>query len=80
VARPAFPTACAFRFSQPPGTFIRSEPAGLVSCRIRSWGHPPELCSSDAAARCFQRLFPSWRSDRLQGFAPRQSPPLGPVV
>jgi hypothetical protein len=32
------PTACASRFSQPPGAFIRPEPAGLVSCRIRSWG------------------------------------------
>jgi hypothetical protein len=52
------PTACAFRFSQPPGAFIRSEPAGLVSCRIRSWGHPPELFSSDAAVRCFQRRSP----------------------
>jgi hypothetical protein len=53
-----FPTACTFRFSQPPGAFIRPEPAGLVSCRIRSWGHPPELFSSAAAARCFQRLSP----------------------
>jgi hypothetical protein len=32
------PTACAYRFSQPPGAFIRPEPAGLVSCQIRSWG------------------------------------------
>jgi hypothetical protein len=32
------PTACTFRFSQPPGASIRPEPAGLVSCRIRSWG------------------------------------------
>jgi hypothetical protein len=53
-----FPTACAFRFSQPPGAFIRPEPAGLVPCRIRSWGHPPELCSSRAAVRCFQRRSP----------------------
>jgi hypothetical protein len=52
------PTACAFRFSQPPGAFIRPEPAGLVSCRIRSWGHPPELSSSRAAVRCFQRRSP----------------------
>jgi hypothetical protein len=52
------PTACAFRFSQPPGAFIRPEPAGLVSCRIRSWGHPPELSSSRAAVRCFQRHSP----------------------
>jgi hypothetical protein len=32
------PTACAFRFSQPRGALIRPVPAGLVSCRIRSWG------------------------------------------
>jgi hypothetical protein len=32
------PTACASRFSQPPGAFIRPEPGGLVSCHIRSWG------------------------------------------
>jgi hypothetical protein len=32
------PTACALRFSRPLGAFIRREPAGLVSCRIRSWG------------------------------------------
>jgi len=51
-------TACAFRFSQPPGAFIRPEPAGLISCRIRSWGHPPELSSSRAAVRCFQRRSP----------------------
>jgi len=53
-----FPTACAFRFSQPLGAFIRPEPAGLVSCRIRSWGHPPEPCSSRAAVRCLQRRSP----------------------
>jgi hypothetical protein len=32
------PTACVFRFSQPLDAFIRLEPAGLVSCRCRSWG------------------------------------------
>jgi len=58
LAGSAFPTACAFRFSQPLGAFIRPEPAGLVSCRIRSWGHPPEPSSSRAAVRCFQRLSP----------------------
>jgi hypothetical protein len=58
LARPAFPTACAFRCSQPLGTFIRSEPAGPVSCRIRSWGNPPKLFSSAAAVRCLQRLSP----------------------
>jgi hypothetical protein len=54
----ACPTACTFRLSQPPGAFIRPEPAGLVSCRIRSWGHPSELSSSRAAARCLQRRSP----------------------
>jgi hypothetical protein len=34
------PTACAFRFSQPPGAFIRPTLTGLISCRIRSWGLP----------------------------------------
>jgi hypothetical protein len=33
-------TACAFRFSQPLDAFIRPTLAGLVSCRIRSWGSP----------------------------------------
>ena len=32
------PVACAFRFSQPPGALFRHVLAGLVSCRIRSWG------------------------------------------
>jgi hypothetical protein len=32
------PTACVLRFSRPLDAFIRREPAGLVSCRIRSWG------------------------------------------
>jgi hypothetical protein len=54
----AIPTACAFRFSQPHGAFIRPEPAGLIPCRIRSWGHPPELSSSRVAVRCFQRRSP----------------------
>jgi hypothetical protein len=31
-------TACACRFSQPLGAFIRPVPGGLVSCHIRSWG------------------------------------------
>jgi len=52
------PTACAFRFSQPLDAFIRPEPAGLISCRIRSWGHPPELSSSRAAVRRSRRLSP----------------------
>jgi hypothetical protein len=34
------PIACASRFSQPLDALIRPEPAGLVSCQIRSWGLP----------------------------------------
>jgi hypothetical protein len=33
-------TACAFRFSRPHDALLRHVPAGLVSCRIRSWGFP----------------------------------------
>jgi hypothetical protein len=52
------PTACALRFSQPLGAFIRPVPVGLVSCRIRPWGRalqslppPAEPCAlSDACA------------------------------
>jgi hypothetical protein len=51
-------TACAFRYSQPLGALVRPELAGLIPCRIRSWGHPPELCSSRVAVRCFQRRSP----------------------
>jgi hypothetical protein len=51
-------TACVFRFSQPLDAFFRFEPAGLVSCRIRSRVHPPKLSSSNAAVRCFQRRSP----------------------
>jgi len=42
LAWPGPPTRppCAYRFSRPLGAFIRPEPAGLVSCRIRSWGLP----------------------------------------
>jgi hypothetical protein len=58
LAGNACPTACAFRFSQPLGAFIRPEPAGLVPCRIRSWGHPPELFSSRAAVRRLRRRSP----------------------
>jgi hypothetical protein len=98
------PTACASRFSQPPGAFIRPEPAGLVSCRIRSWGcalqsfAPPTqpftvsgalpLMTSGSNRRpshpsgttaetdepAGQTEGPRERS-RLQGFAPRESPP-----
>jgi len=67
------PTACAFRFSQPLGAFIRPEPAGLVSCRIRSWGHPPELSSSRAAVRRLQRRSPRGVSTPTGSFSTRES-------
>jgi len=73
LAGPAFPTACAFRFSQPLGAFIRPEPAGLVSCRIRSWGHPPELSSSRAAVRRLQRRSPRGVSTPTGSFSTRES-------
>jgi hypothetical protein len=34
------PPASVSRFSQPPDASFRPEPAGLVACRIRSWGSP----------------------------------------
>jgi hypothetical protein len=73
-------TACAFRFSQPLGAFIRPEPAGLVSCRIRSWGLPSRALFLSRSRTLFPAPFPSWRSNRLQGFAPRASPPLDSAV
>jgi len=80
LAGNAFPTACAFRFSQPPGAFIRLEPAGLVPCRIRSWGPPFRAFFLPRSRTPFPAPLPSWRSNRLQGVAPRENPPPGPVV
>jgi hypothetical protein len=74
------PTACTFRFSQPRGAFIRPEPAGLISCRIRSWGLPSRAFFLPRSRTLFPAPFPSWRSNRLQGFAPRASPPLDSAV
>jgi hypothetical protein len=51
-------SACVFGFSQPLDAFIRPVPAGLVSCRIRSWGFPSEPCSSRAAVRRLRRRCP----------------------
>jgi len=74
-------TASASRFSQPPDAFVRPEPAGLISCQIRSWGRSPELSSSRVAARRFRRRSPldigttHTESPCLQGFAPRESSP-----
>lgn len=36
---PPWKLACVYRFSQPPDALIRPEPAGLISCRSRSWGY-----------------------------------------
>jgi hypothetical protein len=74
------PTACTFRFSQPRGAFIRPEPAGLISCRIRSWGLPSRALFLPRSRTPFPAPFPSWRSNRLQGFAPRESPPPDSAV
>jgi len=51
-------TACAYRFSRPLGAFIRPEPVGLISCRIRSWGSPSRAFPSCAAVRRFRRRSP----------------------
>jgi hypothetical protein len=56
------PTAFASRFSQPLDAFIRSTSAGLVSCRIRSWGSPFRAFSSRAAWSPSPVLVPSCRS------------------
>jgi hypothetical protein len=120
-----FPAACAFRFSQPPDASFRHVPAGLVSCRIRSWGctlqsfaplawpyavsgarpllsfgrsrrtrladgptvarAPPAVAETmtretRTRARSENRSSPGLtcprKPPRLQGFAPRESPPL----
>ena len=55
------PTACASRFSQPPGALIRSEPAGLVSCRIRSWGSPSRAFLPSCSRTSSPTPLPSWR-------------------
>jgi len=53
-----FPTTSVFRFSQPLDAFNRLKPAGLLSCRIRSWARPSKLSSSRAAVRRLRRHFP----------------------
>jgi hypothetical protein len=98
------PAACTFRFSRPLGALVRSEPAGLVSCQIRSWGCalqslaplPQPYVVSDAAplvalggepnpsdhraataetAATRHSYGRAGTRSRLQGFAPRKSPP-----
>jgi len=73
-------TAFAFRFSQPLGAFIRPEPAGPISCRIRSWGPPFRALFLPRSRTPFPAPLPSWRSNRLQGLAPRENPPLDSAV
>jgi hypothetical protein len=34
------PARCVFRFSRPLDALLRPPPAGLISCRSRSWGSP----------------------------------------
>jgi hypothetical protein len=72
------PTACASRFSQPPGAFIRSEPAGLVSCQIRSWGSPFRALLLPRSRTSSPRPFPSCRS--LARSAPQPGPQRPPTL
>jgi len=54
-------TAGASRFSQPHGAFIRPEPAGLVSCQIRSWGSPSRALLLSHSRSPSPAPLPSWR-------------------
>jgi hypothetical protein len=76
----AIPTACAFRFSQPLGAFIRPEPTRPYSMPDPLLGSPSRAFFLPRSRTPFPAPFPSWRSNRLQGLAPRESPPPGPVV
>jgi len=80
VAGPAFPAACAFRFSQPPGAFIRPEPPRPCFMPDPLMGSPSRAFFLPRSRSLFPAPLPSWRSARLQGLAPRESPPPGPVV
>jgi len=73
-------TACTYRFSRPPGAFIRFEPAGLVPCQIRSWGSslqsiPPHVqpftVSGVDALMTFDSTAPPSAADRKQSLSPR---------
>jgi hypothetical protein len=59
------PTACAFRFSQPLGAFIRPIPPGLVSCQIRSWGLPSKAFLLPRSRAPSPMPLPSGRWERL---------------
>jgi hypothetical protein len=80
LAGNACPTACAFRFSQPPGAFIRPEPARPCFMPDPLLGSPFRAFFLPRSRTPFPAPFPSWRCSRLQGLAPRESPPPGPVV
>jgi hypothetical protein len=58
IIKPASLTPNVYRFSQPLDASNRSEPAGLISYRIRSWGSLFRAFSSRTAVRCFQRRYP----------------------
>jgi hypothetical protein len=67
------PTPSAFRLSQPLDASIRPVPAGLVSCRIRSWGSPfRALLLSCSRAPVSRALSPPavWATRRTQGPTP----------
>jgi len=58
-------SACAFRFSQPLDAFIRPKPAGLVSCRSRSWGSPFRALFLSSRRKLSPTPLPSCRLDGL---------------
>jgi hypothetical protein len=68
------PIACASRFSQPPGALVRPEPAGLVSCQIRSWGSPFRVLLLPCSRSPSPAPLPSCRWAALP-FSPRTSGP-----
>jgi len=80
LAGDAIPAACAFRFSQPLGAFIRPEPPRPCFMPDPLLGSPSRALFLPRSRTLFPAPFPSWRSNRLQGLAPRESPPPGPVV
>jgi len=72
-------TASAFRYSQPLGAFIRPEPAGLISCQIRSWG-PLQSFAPPSLPYTVSSAFTLLTFERLQGVAQFGSPLLDKAV